>query len=67
MKVIDPEEDPEDVGKSLDYLRRKYLGDEYADSFLTIGEKMMNNMMQNFGADKFMNRMFRRAEGVVGT
>lgn len=25
----------------------------------------MNNFMQNMGADKFMNRMFRRAEGVV--
>lgn len=26
---------------------------------------MLNNMMANMGADKFMSRMFRRAEGVV--
>lgn len=29
------------------------------------GETMMDNMMANMGADKFMERMFRRAEGVV--
>ena len=25
----------------------------------------MNNFMQNMGADKFMNRLFRKADGVV--
>jgi len=61
--VIDDEEDPEDVGQSLDFLRRKYLGDDYANHFQP-KEKRMNNMM-NFGADKFMERMFRKADGVV--
>lgn len=62
----------------LDYLRRKFLGNDYAESTKPsvndwpfadtnqIGHKgKMMNALSNLGGDKFLNRLFRKADGVV--